>query len=46
MLCHAGDRQHTQNIPINKVIGENEKKYVFYFMEKNKLTVGQLNIMA
>ena len=29
----AGDRQHTQNIQINKVIGENEK-CVFYFTEK------------
>ena len=27
------DREHTQNIQINKVIGENEK-CVFYFMEK------------
>ena len=30
----AGDSRHTQNIQINKVIGENEK-YVFYFIEKN-----------
>ena len=28
-----GDSQHTQNIHINKVIGENEK-CVFYFMKK------------
>ena len=33
VLSHAGDSQHTQNIQINKVIGENEK-CVFYFMEK------------
>ena len=30
----AGDSQLTQNIQINKVIGEN-KKCVVYFMEKN-----------
>ena len=29
--------RHTQNIQINKVIGENEK-FVFYFMEKTKWT--------
>ena len=34
MLHHAGDSQHTQNIQINKIIGENEK-YVFYFTEKS-----------
>ena len=28
-----GDSRHTPNIPINTVIGENEK-CVFYFMEK------------
>ena len=28
-----GHRQHTHNIQINKVTGENEK-YVFYFTEK------------
>ena len=33
MLYHMGDSRHTQNIQINKVIGENEK-CVFYFMEK------------
>ena len=33
MLYHEADSQHTQNIQINKGIGENEK-YVFYFMEK------------
>ena len=37
MLHHAGGSQHTQNIQINKVIGENEK-CVFYFMEKTKQT--------
>ena len=30
-----GDSRHSQNIQINKIIGENEK-YVFYFMEKTK----------
>ena len=41
------DREHTQNIQINKVIGENEK-CVFYFMEKthmdflaNPIAIGQ-----
>ena len=29
-----GDNQHTQNIQINNVIGENEK-CVFYFKKKN-----------
>ena len=33
----AGNSQHTQNIQINKVIGENEK-CVFYFTEKTKRT--------
>ena len=34
MLHHIeGNCWHTQNIQINKVIGENEK-YVFYFTEK------------
>ena len=32
-----GDSRHSQNIQINKVIGENEK-CVFYFMEKTKWT--------
>ena len=32
-----GDRQHTKNIQINKMIGENEK-CVFYFTEKSKQT--------
>ena len=32
-----GDNQHTQNIQINEVTGENEK-CVFYFMEKTKWT--------
>ena len=35
MLYHMGDSQHTQNIQINKVIGENEK-CVLYLMEKTK----------
>ena len=34
---HVRDCQHTQNIQINKVIGENEK-YDFYFTEKTKQT--------
>ena len=37
-LHHAGDSQHTQNIHINKVTGENEI-HVFYFMEKTIRTV-------
>ena len=36
----AGDSWHTQNIQINKVIGENEK-CVFYFLEKSKWTSWQ-----
>ena len=35
MFYHGEDSQHTQNIQINKVIGENEK-WVFYFTEKTK----------
>ena len=31
-----GDSQHTQNIQINKVIGESER-CVFYFIEKNRM---------
>ena len=37
MLYHATDSRHTQNIQINKVIGENEK-CVHYFTEKTKWT--------
>ena len=33
MLYLTGDSKPTQNIQINKIIGENEK-CVFYFMEK------------
>ena len=33
MFDHMRDSQHTKNIQINKVIGENEK-CVFYFTEK------------
>ena len=33
-LYYTGDSQHTQNIQIDNVIGENEK-CVFYFTEKN-----------
>ena len=35
MLYHVGDSRHTQNIQINKVIGENEE-CVSYFTEKNE----------
>ena len=38
----VGGSRHTQNIHINKVNGEN-KKCVFYFMEKTKQTFGQPN---
>ena len=34
MLYHEVDSWHTQNIQINKVIGENER-CIFYFLEKN-----------
>ena len=37
MFYHMEVGQHTQNIQINKVIGENEKR-VFYFM--GKITYG------
>ena len=37
MLYCVGDSQHTQNVQINKVTGENEK-CVFYFTEKTKQT--------
>ena len=37
MLYHVGDSQHTQNIQINEVIDENEKR-VFYLPEKTKIT--------
>ena len=37
MFYNAGDSQHTQNIQINKVAGENEK-CVFCFMGKTKQT--------
>ena len=36
------DSQHTENIQINKVIGENEK-CVFYFTEKLNRLSGQPN---
>ena len=35
MLYQMGDSWQTQNIPINEVIGENEK-CIFYFTEKTK----------
>ena len=37
MFYHVGDSHHTQNIRINKVIGESEK-CIFYFTEKSKQT--------
>ena len=37
MLYHIEYSQHTQNIQINKVIGDNEKS-VFYFIEKTTQT--------
>ena len=37
-LYHMGDCQHTQNIQINKVIGENEKR-VLYFTGKTIQTL-------
>ena len=39
----AGDSQHTQNIQINKVIGENEKCLLFYRRKPYRL-FGQPNI--
>ena len=44
MIYHVGESQHTQNTQINEVTGEN-KKCVFYFMEKTKLNriFGQSN---
>ena len=40
----VGNSQQTQNIQINKVIGENEK-CVFSFTEKRKGFFGQPNIL-
>ena len=37
MLHYARNSQHSQNIQINKVIGESEK-CVFYFLEETKQT--------
>ena len=36
-LQHAGDSQHTQNIQINKLIGESEKCLLFYAKKLNGL---------
>ena len=36
MFYHTGNSRHTQNIQINKVIGENENHVLFY--GKNKRT--------
>ena len=44
MLHHVLDNQHTQNIQMNKVIGENEK-CVLYFMEKLNRLFGQPNTL-
>ena len=41
----AGDSWHTQNIQVNKVIGENEK-CVFYFTERCYKLFGQPNTLA
>ena len=42
MLYHTGDSRLTQNIQINKVIGENNlKKCVFFFMKKKYRFFGQ-----
>ena len=37
-LYHMEESWHIQYIQSNKVIGENEKKYAIYFMEKAKWT--------
>ena len=44
-LYHVRESRHTQNIQINKFIGEN-KKYVFYFMEKLNRLFDQPNIFS
>ena len=44
MLYHAGDSPHTQNIQINKVIGENENIYFFILQEKLNGHFGQTDI--
>ena len=43
MLYHVGDNWHTQNIQIDKIIGEYDIS-VYYFMEKTKWTFGQPSI--
>ena len=43
MLNHSEDSQHTQNIQINIVIGENEKCPLFYGKKVNGL-FGQPNV--
>ena len=30
MLYHVGDSQHTQNMQINEVIGENENMFLLF----------------
>ena len=34
ILYHMGDSQHTQNIQINQVIGENEKMCLLFYGKK------------
>ena len=43
MFYHAGDSRHTQNIQINKVIGENENVSFLLWKKLNGL-FGQANI--
>ena len=45
VLYQIGDRQHTQNIQINKVIGDNEKNLSFILWEKKPRLFGQPNSM-
>ena len=45
MFYHTGDSQHTQNIQINKVIGENEK-CVFSLTAKLNRLFGPPNTMS
>ena len=40
---HAGDSRHTQNIQINKVIGENEKCLLFFGKTKHTFWPNQYN---
>lgn len=40
MLFHVGDRQHTQYIQINKVIGENGTGVLVFLFSGGKKTKG------